>query len=361
MHDFNHSTDIEAGTLSGGPPVLCASCHQSNALVELGGPAGVSGVASMSNVMHAYHGRLQVDGNNNLVRDNAANPVLFDPDNPVGGISPLIKFDGINNCFECHPGKITQCFRGVMKTAGLVCNDCHGDLLSVGGVFPLTDGSGDANNIRIPWVNEPKCGSCHTGNGSDDVLTVAFNPDDKAATPLPAASSRFAENPGTLYRNSLDSHAGIPCEACHGSTHAIWPNKNPNHNDNIEAIQLQGYAGTIRECSVCHSASFNVTKSPNGNGLKGPHGMHPVNDPLWIKGGDNWHGDYSEDSNKAKRQGGTDLCAACHGADHKGTRLSKVPVDRELKKKDGKLLAVLLAGEIVSCDLCHSLDKSFDD
>ncbi len=361
LHDFNHSA--QTGTLSDGPPVLCASCHQSNALVELGGPAGISDVASMSSVMHAYHGRLQVDGNNNLVRDNTTerNPVLFDPDNPVDSITPLIKFDGISNCFECHPGKITQCFRGVMKTAGLVCNDCHGDLLSVGGVFPLTDGTGDVNNIRIPWVNEPECGSCHTGNGSDDVLTVGFNPDDKAATPLAPASSRFAENPGTLYRNSLDSHAGIACEACHGSTHAIWPNKNPNHNDNIESIQLQGYAGTIMECSVCHTGNFNLTKSPNGNGLKGPHGMHPVNDPLWIKGGDAWHGSYAEDSNKAKRQGGIDQCAVCHGADHKGTRLSKVPVDRELRKKDGELLATLSAGDIVSCDLCHSLNKSFDD
>jgi cytochrome c peroxidase len=83
--------------------------------------------------------------------------------------------------------------------------------------------------------------------------------------------------------------------------------------------------------------------------------MHPVNDPLWIKAKDGkWHEDYV-------RQGGKDQCAACHGADHRGTRLSRVPVDRVLRDEDGVVRARLSAGATVSCGLCHSVAKSFDD
>jgi hypothetical protein len=52
---------------------------------------------------------------------------------------------------------------------------------------------------------------------------------------------------------------------------------------------------------------------------------------------------------------------ACHGADHLSTRLSRVPVDRQLGDADGVLRAILSKGDIVSCDLCHSLGKSFED
>ena len=87
--------------------------------------------------------------------------------------------------------------------------------------------------------------------------------------------------------------------------------------------------------------------------------MHPVNDPDWIKSGGEWHGPYAK--NEDGTGGGSgDRCAACHGADHLGTRLATVPVDRELRDASGELLATVNAGDIISCDLCHSLDKSFD-
>ena len=141
------------------------------------------------------------------------------------------------------------------------------------------------------------------------------------------------------------------CEGCHGSPHAIWPNQNPDANDNVTATQLQGHKGSIQECTVCHEKN----SFPDGT-LNGPHGMHPVNDPTWIKSKDDmYHEDYVKDEQ------GNDQCATCHGADHRGTRLSKVPVDRVLKDAEGKVRATLSAGDIVSCDLCHSLEKSFDD
>ena len=345
LHDYKHGT----GFVGAGEPVLCAGCHKSNALAEVGGPDPDNNFGSMSAVMHGFHGRLQVDGTASLIRDTLGEPDLIDPPNMTGSELPLIPVgEGIpmeQNCFSCHPGKITQCFRGAMFTAGQKCDQCHGDMLAMGGEFELQGGG-----VREPWADEPKCSSCHTGHGDDAVGQLAFDPDDPAATPIEFVDSRFAENPGTLFRNSLDNHAGIACEGCHGSPHAIWPNRNLSANDNVPAIQLQGHAGTISDCTVCHEPN----SFPNGT-LDGPHGMHPVNEPNWIKSkGDFYHEDFVW-------QDGKDQCAACHGADHRGTRLSRVPVDRQLRDADGVLRATVSKGDVVSCDLCHSLGKSFED
>lgn len=66
-----------------------------------------------------------------------------------------------------------------------------------------------------------------------------------------------------MYRNSV-GHDGLYCEACHGSTHAILPSLEPN--DNIQNIALQGHAGTLSDCTVCHASV------PDG---PGPHGIRP--------------------------------------------------------------------------------------
>ncbi|NJD08532.1 MAG: hypothetical protein FIA97_18840, partial [Methylococcaceae bacterium] len=82
-----------------------------------------------------------------------------------------------------------------------------------------------------------------------------------------------------------------------------------------------------------------------------------------------WHNNYARMLGKD----GEDQCAACHGADHKGTRLSKTPVDREfdfrdLAKADQKklrkaglksLLIKVPAGTPIGCDTCHRLELSF--
>jgi hypothetical protein len=218
----------------------------------------------MSKVMHGYHGKFQNDAQGDLLRDFQGEPLLIDPQNREGTVS-LIPF-GENvpmedNCFLCHPGKVTQCFRGVMFTAEQKCDSCHGDMLAMGGAFTLKDGT-----VREPWAEEPQCGSCHSGIGSDSVAQIAFDPNDPAAEPATAITKRFAENDNTLYRNSLDKHANIGCESCHGSPHAIWPNRNPNANDNVTAIQLQGHAGTITECTTCHEAN-SFTKGTLGGPL----------------------------------------------------------------------------------------------
>ena len=273
--------------------------------------------------------------------------------------------------------------------------------------------------FRVPWFDETDCGSCHIGKGSDAVLKTAFdtsdpaqmsrkvdlnNPDAARFAVVPlykrtievSATGRyyptesFPQYPQiinletTVFREGKDTHGNVACAACHGAAHAIWPNRDPKANDNVTALQLQGHTGTLLECNVCHTAdSFKLKDDLDGgiysgdakpHILGGPHNMHPVNDPYWwqeapndtldstpnspkraggvIKGG--WHNDYAQYAGKK----GEDQCAACHGADHKGTRLSKTPVDREFIDEKGAKKAVK-AGTAISCDLCHSLQKSF--
>jgi hypothetical protein len=215
-------------------------------------------------------------------------------------------------CYQCHPGRRTDCLRGAMASGGMLCQDCHGDMAQVGddftrnvspanpGAFELaSDFFTNPATPRVPWANEPSCGSCHTGDVNDNMhgdpgtvgdpqdgirLMQAYLTGDAKATPIVPSNKRFAENtvpptfngtpnPGAgnpmLYRVSK-GHQGVFCEACHGSTHGIWPNGDPSANDNVAAIQLQGHTGTIIECSTCHGTA-NL-----GNTLGGPHGMHPV-------------------------------------------------------------------------------------
>ena len=303
LHDAKHSTDLENQT-----PVLCASCHYSAALDLAGaGPQGEQvNQDMMSEVMHRHHGQL-------------TDPATGDPLFPTNGTLE-------QTCYQCHPGKVTQCLRGAMGGAGVTCQDCHGSMLAVGSA------------TRQPWFDEPRCESCHTGDALDHLgdsirLPQAWEGDIDVATPRVADNKRFAENDGELYRNSL-GHGGVACEGCHGSTHAIWPNAMPNSNDNVAATQLQGHAGTISECSTCH------TRLPLT--LDGPHGMHNVNSEAWNLG----HEDFYEKNPEA--------CQSCHGVNLEGTVLSLTATDRVLlRDDDGNETINVAKGTAVSCDMCH--------
>ncbi|MEN8176998.1 MAG: cytochrome C [Pseudomonadota bacterium] len=319
LHDAKHPTD-----LFNQQPVLCAGCHYSVALDLAGtGPAGEQlAHDKMSQVMHGHHGELT---------DPATGDLLFPTDGTLE-----------ETCYQCHPGKTTKCLRGAMGNAGIVCQDCHGGMLAVG------------NETREPWLDEPRCESCHTGDavnnlaGDMDTVVNALDVDgntdgirlrqawyegDLTATPITETGSIFAEDDNQLYRNSL-GHGGVACEACHGSTHAIWPIANPDANDNEAAKQLQGYSGTIIECGVCHTS---LPLTPDG----GPHGMHNVNSSSWNLE----HEDFYEDNPNA--------CKACHGLNLEGTVLSRTATDRQLYRDDDGDKISVPKGTPISCTLCH--------
>ena len=268
-----------------------------------------------------------------------------------------------------------------MTQAGAVCQDCHGQMAQVGDDFSKNQPGGNfivahdyytnPNTPRVPWANEPTCGSCHTGDANANMtgtpgtiaapdsirLLQAYLSGDPKATPILPTNMRFAEprvtdgpaagNP-QLYRVSVDSHGGVFCEGCHASTHAEWPVQGANANDNVTSVQLQGHAGTVMECSTCHAGVMAPT-------LGGPHGMHPVgndgNSAAWVQD----HEDFVEDGN----QQALTQCAACHGRNGEGTVLARVAVDRPgLECEDGTLCRrggriTLAAGTQVGCGLCH--------
>ena len=304
LHDAEHRTN-----LLNEKPVLCARCHYSAAL-DLAGTGPTNNLPKMSEVMHGHHGELT---------DNTGAPLF-----PTNGTLE-------ETCYQCHPGKVTKCLRGAMGGAGIDCVDCHGSMLAVG------------RDTREPWIDEPRCESCHTGDAVNNDgairLSQAWSDDIDIATPRLANNKRFAENKDTLYRNSL-GHGGVACEGCHGSTHAIWPNALPTANDNVAANQLQGHSGSISECSVCHT-TLPLT-------LSGPHGMHNVNSRAWNLE----HEDFYERNPSA--------CQACHGRNLEGTVLSQTAADRvylrdeEDDDDEGGAQTISVAkGTAVSCDLCH--------
>jgi hypothetical protein len=323
LHDALQSTNLQNST-----PVLCAGCHYSPALDLSGaGPSGNQiGKPTFSRVMHGYHGSLQ----------NAGQPVF-----------PAT----ISSCYECHPGQITQCQRGAMKTGGMDCIDCHGGMLAVGGEYNLLaggsiDGTNDGNPRR-PWKDLPRCQSCHTGDAVSHLsgaglvpdasgirLTQAYRTGDNSASPLLATNKRFAEQDNILYRFSK-GHGGVRCENCHGSTHAEWPIADDAANDNVAAKTLQGYSGKIIECTVCHAqGSLQLTTN-------GPHGLHNVNDIGWL---DENHGDFYEQNKSG--------CKACHGLDLLGTPLAKMPTARSFRVEGNTI--TYAQGALVRCDRCHS-------
>ena len=81
--------------------------------------------------------------------------------------------------------------------------------------------------------------------------------------------------------------------------------------------------------------------------------MHLVNDRRFIQ--EDAHGKSLAKTENGKPGGGS--CGACHGQDHLGTVLSRVPVTRVYTVEGGT--RTVQTGKPVACNACHSLSKSF--
>jgi len=177
LHDMENASDYppgHTGNLMDRRPILCAECHASNALKL----PGVQDLPSLSKAMHSKHA--------GIVENST------------------------NGCYRCHPGPQTRCLRDVMEQKfSLSCINCHGNMETV---------SQNPN----PWLNEPRCDTCHKGFVYDQ----------------------------PLYRNSK-GHGGVYCEGCHDSTHAIAPSR--EGRDGLKFISLQGAPGPLSKCTVCHT------------------------------------------------------------------------------------------------------------
>jgi Outer membrane cytochrome MtrC/MtrF-like, domains II/IV len=298
LTQFGYTGGLEASAQNG-RPVLCASCHSSNALST----AGMTGVGSLTHSLHSSHANVK---------------------DPVSGLA----LDSINNrssCYQCHPGSTTKCLRGAMGkavdangNAVMDCQSCHGNMSAVGIAS------------RTGWLQEPNCQACH-----HDGVRETSALDASGALRAPA-DTHFMTNANTpapgfsLYRFSK-GHGNLQCEACHGATHAVYPTSHVN--DNLLSMDTQGHAGTISECSACH-ATVPVT----GNG--GPHGMHTIGS-AWVSA-----------HPKQVKSLGRQTCAYCHGADFRGSFLSEVKTAKSLKV-EGKTKTYQV-GDRAGCYDCHN-------
>ncbi len=296
---------LYANVASDGRPILCAGCHASEAL----GTASIGKIPSLTASIHSLHAGV-MDPVLNMPMDSSANRAA---------------------CYRCHPGSTTKCLRGAMGSAvaadgsmAMQCQSCHGSMTQVGA----------AN--RVGWFMEPNCQSCHTGTAKRNNGQIRYTSvfDASGNTRLPADTT-FATTPNTpaagisLYRFSV-GHGGLQCSACHGSTHAEFPAS--HRNDNVRNIELQGHAGVLSECAVCHTT---VPSTVNG----GPHGMHPVGQS-WVR----QHHDSVESAGAA-------ACQSCHGVDYRGTVLSRSQADRSLSAFGTQ---TFFRGAIIGCYTCHS-------
>jgi hypothetical protein len=322
LHDENHLDDpvfqaalaavdfrpdgLYATATAGATPILCAKCHASEAL----GTGGTADTPPLTRAMHHGHAEV-INPANGLALNNSANR---------------------SACYTCHPGSATRCLRGAMGgavaadgTAAMQCQSCHGTMSDVGAA------------TRIGWLDEPNCQQCHTGsatlNNGQIRYTSVF---ETGNTPRVPVSSLFATNPDTpapglsLYRFSK-GHGGLQCSACHGSTHAEFPAT--HRNDNLQSARVQGHAGVMADCTACHAAMPSTVTG-------GPHGMHPVGQG-WIS--------------KHKSNGESPNCKACHGADYRGTVLSRMFADRTLTVSDDGVNHTLnlWRGQTLGCFVCH--------
>jgi len=178
------------------------------------------------------------------------------------------------------------------------------------------------------WIDLPSCQHCHyrsptTGNYVRD--TSVFDSSEN----LKQVSGIFTTG-SNLYKDST-GHGGIQCEACHGSTHAEYPTSEAN--DNVQSRYLQGYEGTLAECSVCH-ADIPLTRD------KGPHGMHTTGE-VWV----HRHESFAEENVAA--------CAVCHGAEYRGTFLSGTSTRRSFRTEKFGVKSYQKRTQ-VSCYDCHN-------
>jgi len=292
---FDYNTSLYE-TAKAGTPILCASCHSSNAL----GTTGIGDAKPLTASIHSKHANA-LDPSNGLKLNDSTNR---------------------GACYSCHPGAETECLRGAMGSAKdangnqtMQCQSCHGNMSDVG------------NQARTGWLDQPNCQVCHQDGQRHESALVN-------GSLRSVLDDRFATKPNTpapgksLYRFST-GHGDLQCSSCHGSTHAIFPTSHAA--DNLYSENLQGHSGTVAECTSCHTTVPTTTTG-------GPHGMHTVGQS-WVSA----HEDVA-DNNAVQ-------CTTCHGSDYRGSVLSKTFTARSFNA-DGKTKAYA-KGAVVGCYDCH--------
>jgi len=233
VHDRISKTELKKQA-DQGRPVRCQSCHAD----PLYGDPGRAGVLNLSAAIHGFH---------TLYLSNRGN-------------------DACHTCHPSQPDGATRMLRGIHNEIGLACTNCHGPmedhalgLLKAEAdagkmqaerimIFIKPVGSEDSAHVpaRKPWSQQPDCLHCH----------VDFQAPDTDET----SAQQRTRNEAELFRQR-SGDAGVMCAACHGSTHALYPARNPYRaqQDVIAPRQYQQSPyplGSNRNCKVCHTVDM---------------------------------------------------------------------------------------------------------
>ncbi|SHJ38828.1 cytochrome bd-I ubiquinol oxidase subunit 1 apoprotein [Malonomonas rubra DSM 5091] len=228
-HDKNSGTNL-VERAKNGQPMLCQSCHADPVLGTEGNPELLNFPAAI----HGWHANFLTDR------------------------------EGMDACVACHPSRPdgpSQCFRS-HHSMFMDCTNCHGTMedhaLSLlkkeqeagkkgaarlmAGLKPRNVDSLEQINGRTPWINMPDCLNCHE-DFQMGMTVDAFN--------------TWTDGADELFRNRHDMMGAMMCEACHGSTHAVYPatnNKLGANRDSIQPLQYQGNDRPIgNPCTTCHT------------------------------------------------------------------------------------------------------------
>ncbi len=237
--DVLKAHDRLSGTtlLASREPVNCRSCHAT----------GGDGPMSLSASMHGLH-------------------------------AVYLAGRGAEACNTCHPtdpAGATRAFRDPHNAAGLDCTSCHGALEDH--ALSLLAGEAARNSAsakmlmalipprdvpkpqpRSPWINEPKCVSCHVDYGAPQ-SGQSFGP--------------WSNGASDLFKNKRDDVGAMVCASCHGSAHAVYPANNPYgaNRDNLQPLQYQKSAKALgggKQCGVCHAMDMDTPAHHPGMGLE---------------------------------------------------------------------------------------------
>jgi hypothetical protein len=331
-------------------------------------------------------------------------------------------------CYNCHPGKRTKCLRGAMASAGVVCQDCHGQMQQVGNDFsrcaaPGTPGcsttgfvvaadyySPASSTPRVPWANEPGCGSCHTGDALNNCIINPSSCNAQAGTLIPASSVNPADTIRLIQAyqttgnctnltdcasvkptpivpaNPRFAENGVPGTPGNGLSGSDNPKLYRVSNGgaaltvNGRSVGNSGHGGLF--CEACHGsthAEWPVDPQPANGLYPFAAGTFAANDNVTageLQGHtgkivecttcrgttdlgvtlDGPHGMHPVGNSRFVNGGHEDFaegnlqaCAACHGAQGQGTVLSEAAVDRT-GLSGGRTIT---RGTLLGCNICH--------
>ena len=219
--------------------------------------------------------------------------------------------DNRSACYRCHPGlgdplPARRDGRAVAADGSLAiqCQSCHGSMSDV------------AAPARHGWLDEPACQSCHTGtaahNNGEIRYTSAFDGVGPAARRGRRDVRDHSRHAGRRACRCIASPPATAASRARPATARRTPSSPARTaTTTSRASQHQGHVGMLVECASCHGT---VSRPPSTaartactrSGRTGS-ARHP-------------------DGGRGRRR----ALPSCHGADYRGTVLSRAQADRTL-------------------------------